>query len=301
MHARPICDGRLMAIRLTLGLLIPLALGQPSPSLAQVPLTQQNRPQIGVPAPAPSPLSGGAILEVPQRRPLLTASAELSHKASDYLHHNQLPYVGAQVLIDDAGNPKSVMLTGQVRTEFGKQDAERKVRASLDDPNVAIRNQIEVNTALASRPMLNQGLNNELDLNPVLLACWRGTAPRPDTFKWLGGCANPRFVAKTMELCLRKAGDGGFAVTFQNLSASLPNFRDHTELVSSDGRNHLDLLSVGTFDTGEAFFLGHATYSTSWQCDLSESGGILTCRGSSSNDCNGKTWAQYTMHIDLTR
>ncbi|MGA9721744.1 MAG: hypothetical protein WBQ86_04770, partial [Candidatus Binatus sp.] len=103
------------------------------------------------------------------------------------------------------------------------------------------------------------------------------------------------------ELCLRKAGNGGFAVTFQNLSASLPNFRDHTELVSSDGKNHIDLLSVGTFDTGHAFLLGHATYSTSWQCDLSASDGILTCRGSSSNDCNGKTWALYTMHIDLTR
>jgi hypothetical protein len=288
-----------MAIRLTLGSLTLLALAQPAASFAQIPLTQQSQSQIGVPAPAPSP-RGGAVLEMPQKRSSLRADAELSRRASEYLHHHRLPYVDAQVQVDDAGIAKSVVLTGQVRTDFGKQDAERKVRASLDDPNVVIRNQIEVNTAIASRPMVHQGVNNELNLNPVFLACWRGTAPRPDTFKWIGGCPQPHFVAKTMELCLRKDGDSGLAVTFQNLSAPLANFRDHTELVSSDGRNHIDLLSVGGFISGNAFSLDHATYSTSWQCDLSESDRVLTCRGSSSNDCNGKTWARYTMHIDLT-
>ena len=292
----------LITIRLTLSLSFLLTLTQPPPSLAQIPMVQQSEPQVGVPTSAPSPRSGGEVLEVPQRRPHLThltANAELSHETGEYLHHNRLPYVDVQVLVDDKGNVRSVVLTGQVHTEFGKQDAERKVHTALNDENAVIRNQIEVNAAGVSRSLVHQG--SEVNLNPIFLACWRGTAPRPDTLNWIGGCPRPVFVAKTMELCVRKAEEGGFAVSFQSLSASLPNFRDNTELVSSDGRNRIDLLSVGTFDPGNALFVGHAAYRTTWHCELTESNGVLTCVGASSNDCNRRLWAQYTVHIDLRR
>jgi hypothetical protein len=289
----------LTTVRLALSLSILLASAQLAPSLAQIPLSE---PQVGVPASAPSSRGGGEVLEVPQRHSHLTTNAahlttnaELSDGAGDYLHHNRLPYVNVQVLVDDKGNVGLVVLTGQVHTEFGKQDAERKVRTALDDWNVVIRDQIEVIAAGTSRSLVHQG--GELNLNPIFLACWRGTAPRPDTLNWKGGCPPPYFVAKTMELCVRKAEEGGFTVTFQSLSASLPNFRDNTELVSSDGRNRIDLLSVGTFDPGN----NHAAYSTTWHCGLSESSGVLTCAGASSNECNGRLWVQYTVHIDLRR
>jgi hypothetical protein len=258
-------------------------------------MVHQSEPQIGAPASTPSPRGGGEVLEVPQRRSHLTTNLKLSHQAGEFLHHNRLPYVEVQVLVDDKGNVRSVVLSGRVRTEFGRQDAERKVHTALNETNAVIRNQIEVNEAEASRSLVHQ--SSELNLNPIFIACWRGTAPRPDTLNWIGGCPRPVFVAKTMELCVKKAEEGGFAVTFQSLSASLPNFRDNTELISSDGRNRIDLLSFGTFDPGN----DRAAYTTTWHCELTESSGVLTCLGASSNKCNGRLWAHYTVHIDLRR
>jgi len=68
----------------------------------------------------------------------------LSSDASDYLHDHQLPNVNAQVLRGQAGTVSAVVLTGEVATEFGKQDAARKVRDLLNDPTVEVRNQIEI-------------------------------------------------------------------------------------------------------------------------------------------------------------
>jgi len=138
-----------MAIRFGLMPLALLALARPLPSFAQVPLTQQ-RPQIEVSAPEAAP-QGGSVLEVPRKLPHLTADAELSRMASEDLHNHLLPYVHAQVLSDETGKARSVVLTGQVRTKFGKRYAERKVRASLGDPNIVIRNQIEVDTVVARK------------------------------------------------------------------------------------------------------------------------------------------------------
>ena len=51
---------------------------------------------------------------------------------------------------DDAGTLESVVLTGQVRTAFGKQDAERKVHDALGVSTIAVSNQIEVNRDLVA-------------------------------------------------------------------------------------------------------------------------------------------------------
>ena len=139
-----------MAIRFGLMPLALLALAHPLPSFAQVPLTQQSRPQIVAPAPEPSP-QGGGVLELPQKFRHLTADAELSRMATEDLHNHLLPDVDAQVLSDAAGKARSVVLTGQVRSKFGKQYAERKVRDSLGDPNVIIKNQIEVDIVVAPK------------------------------------------------------------------------------------------------------------------------------------------------------
>ncbi len=89
-----------------------------------------------------------ASLESPVPRSL--PNSQLSHSLTEYLHHHRLPYVDALVL-DDKGAPSSVMLSGRVRTETGKQDAESKARNYLDDPEVSIRNQIILDSALASK------------------------------------------------------------------------------------------------------------------------------------------------------
>lgn len=204
------------------------------------------------------------------------------------------------MLRDDGGNAKSVLLTGQVRADFGRQDAERKVRDFLDRPSLAIRNQIEVNGKLASKTDIMPGHQNELELNPVFLGCWRGTNSRDDTEQWLGGCPQAFRAPVTEELCLRKDRDAGFAITYQNASSPLPNFRDHTELVSSNGSHSIGLRSVGSYDTG-LFASWHITYSALWNCDLEGNGSGLACRSSGFQYCNGRPWVRQPLHVTLQR
>jgi hypothetical protein len=68
---------------------------------------------------------------------------------SDYLHNHRLPLVGVQYT-NAADGARQVVLYGYVATKFGKSDAEKKVRAIIDDPNVAIVNRIEVRPEIAS-------------------------------------------------------------------------------------------------------------------------------------------------------
>ncbi len=78
------------------------------------------------------------------------ADAALSRKASEYLHQHLLPHVNAQVFTDKAGKPGSVVLSGQVRTAFGKHDAESKVRDALRVSTVAVSNQIQIHRDLSA-------------------------------------------------------------------------------------------------------------------------------------------------------
>jgi len=76
----------------------------------------------------------------------------LSGDLSRYLHHNRLPYVDAVVLSNRTGEPSSMVLSGSVRTETGKRDAELKSRDFLGGTQCRITNRIKVNAALASAP-----------------------------------------------------------------------------------------------------------------------------------------------------
>jgi hypothetical protein len=90
---------------------------------------------------------------------------------SEYLHHERLPYVDAQVLRGDRGEANSVVLRGQVHTAFGKQDAERKVRAFLGESPLAIENQISVMGEIPKHQPKASASQNEMDLEPALLGC----------------------------------------------------------------------------------------------------------------------------------
>jgi hypothetical protein len=79
----------------------------------------------------------------------------LSRNLSDYLHHNRLPYVEALVLSDQTGEPTKLILSGRVRTDMGKRDAESKARDYLDAPDITIRNGIILDQQLASKTSAN--------------------------------------------------------------------------------------------------------------------------------------------------
>lgn len=65
--------------------------------------------------------------KVPRTEAVVTDPA-LSHDVTQYLHRNQLPLVTAQVQRDKANNVKTLVFSGQVKSLFGKEDAELKAR-----------------------------------------------------------------------------------------------------------------------------------------------------------------------------
>jgi hypothetical protein len=71
----------------------------------------------------------------------------------------------------------SVVLSGQVRTEFGKQDAEQKVRDFLHVARLEIHNKIAVNAQLASRPEA-EGPGPQITLPAAFRGCWKLVSDR---------------------------------------------------------------------------------------------------------------------------
>jgi hypothetical protein len=74
----------------------------------------------------------------------------LSRDLSDYLHQHHLPFVDANVFCSGSGRPNLVRLSGQVRTEHGKEDAETKSDDFLNQPGLRMQNHIEVDAGLTS-------------------------------------------------------------------------------------------------------------------------------------------------------
>jgi hypothetical protein len=87
----------------------------------------------------------------PPPAPLKDATVDQSQSraVSDYLKSHHLPLVGAQVLTAPGGQ-RQVILFGYVATQYGKSDAETRVRKYLADSNLAIDNRITVSPELAS-------------------------------------------------------------------------------------------------------------------------------------------------------
>jgi len=178
----------------------------------------QSQPQIEVPALKPS--SGGKpVLELPSKGPHLIADRDLSRKITQQLDRDGLPQVNAQVF-EKADDTKSVVLTGQVRTELSKHEAERKVRDLLKGSTVAIWNQIKVNPEIDSASPPITAHQNELEIPRVgfisrrLLGCWSGTtAGKPATWQTLSEAGSRLgYHADQLGLCLTWR-DGKLEVT----------------------------------------------------------------------------------------
>ena len=118
----------------------------PQPSVgaqtSSPPQSQEENPAPAAPAPPPHPkaVSRSALND------------RLSSTLSQYLHQHHLPFVDAMVFSNADGRPTSVKLSGQVRTEHGKEDAATKSGDFLNEPRLRIQNHIEVDASLASSP-----------------------------------------------------------------------------------------------------------------------------------------------------
>ncbi|MGC1398361.1 hypothetical protein [Candidatus Binatus sp.] len=102
------------------------------------PESQLENPAPAAPAPHPRAISRSVLDE--------HASSDLS----EYLHQHHLPFVDAMVFSNASGRPTLVKLSGQVRTDRGKEDAETKSSDFLNASGVRIQNHIEVDPTIAS-------------------------------------------------------------------------------------------------------------------------------------------------------
>ena len=116
----------------------PAAPSQPSGG-SQASSPPQENPVPAETAPAPHPRASRSVL-----------SEHMSSELSAYLHQHHLPFVDAMVFTTASGRATSVKLSGQVRTEHGKEDAAIKSSDFLNEPGVRIQNHIEVDAGLAS-------------------------------------------------------------------------------------------------------------------------------------------------------
>jgi hypothetical protein len=254
--------------------------------------------------PMPAKRAPGNALQIPSyprqpRAAVSTVDEALSREASDYLHHHRLPFVRAQVSRNASGAVDSAVLSGQVATDFGKQDAARKVRGFLNRSQLEVRNEIEVQPDLQSRQITSNQVHS---IPQAFFGCWRGTSQPSDSAQYLGGCPRAFEIPETQELCFRKVGDGGFEIAFQSASSELPNFRDHTDLISSQGDSRVDLSDTGSYNMlGTFLFSQQVTFSGASQCDLSPDKESLACRGSTLFRCAGVPWYQTTGRIVMRR
>ncbi len=198
----------LRRITIRLGLILLFLLIQAPSALSSDPTpTIQNQSQSGAPAPRPASRS-------PRKRSQSSPAQELSRKLTEQLHDDRMPYVNAQVSIDRTGNPKSIVLTGQVETEAGKLDAENKARGFFKDSTVVMENRIGINPDLTSTLPRLTGHQNDLEIPQVgyisklFIGCWSGmTAAKPVTWQNLSSDADRLgYHADHLGLCLTWLG-----------------------------------------------------------------------------------------------
>ncbi len=76
-----------------------------------------------------------------------------SERVTRFLHHHNLPLVGAQV-IDNNDGSRELHLFGFVATEYGKQDAQQKALKYLGDNTIQVVNSIQINPSIEKmRPL----------------------------------------------------------------------------------------------------------------------------------------------------
>ncbi|HEY2106672.1 MAG TPA: hypothetical protein VGH29_12840, partial [Candidatus Binataceae bacterium] len=82
----------------------------------------------------------------------------------------------------------------------------------------------------------------------AFFGCWSGTSQPSDSSVYLGGCPHGDEVSENQKLCFTRVGDNGYQIASQSAAAALPNFQDHTELISSQGKGIVNLSDVGSYD-----------------------------------------------------
>jgi len=296
-------------VALAAGMLLGLMLSgttsaQMTQSLPQLPMGSQRARPSAIPTSSNS-------LQIPSQHiplrgqrggePQQNFDRNLSEAVTNYLHRSRLPYVDAKISVDSSGIATTAVLSGQVRTQTGKEDAEKKLRDFVHDANLRIDNHIELNPELASTRVPPPNQTQEIPLPPVFYGCWGGTSLASDDSEYLGGCERGYEVPTTYELCFRRVGAAGYEITHQSAASDLPEFQQHTTLASSDGAGHLTLKAFGSYRILGIFSSSFITFNDDSECDLVDGDRALMCHDTSLYRCDGIPWYREIGHLKMHR
>jgi hypothetical protein len=193
-------------------------------------------------------------LQIPQQPPPASSALTLpaqsmldaarSRGATDYLHSHRLPFVTAKVF-SRAGEPASLTLSGQVATEFGREDAERKALKflSVGTQRMALDNQIQVEPNLATREIPPGDQNSVLKLPRVFNGCWELVNDQQNGPVRLqpGAPEGCLYTHDSGRFCYQRGADGNYVPSFSSLRLTPGLYGTQTEqwsrleLVSTDG------------------------------------------------------------------
>ena len=238
----------LAAILLLANVLVANAISGDSPPPVQAPM---QMPMQTVPTmPAPSQKNE---LQIPQQQPPASSALTLpaqsmldtarSRGATEYLHSHRLPFVTVKVFSDASGAPASLTLSGQVASEFGREDAERKALKFLASQRLALDNQIQVEPNLATRTIPPGNQNSVLKLPGVFNGCWELVNDRQNGPVRLqpGAPEGCLYTHDSGRFCYQRGADGNYVPSFSSLRLTPGLYGTQTEqwsrleLVSTDG------------------------------------------------------------------
>jgi hypothetical protein len=272
--------------------------------MAQPTHAQENELHI----PRQTPPSSGSLTLPAQSM----VDAARSRDATNYLHSHRLPFVTAKVYRDAKGAPAFLMLAGNVATEFGKADAERKVRDFLGVPDLALANQIQINPGIGTgnNPAPKQG--GELKLPSVFKGCWELVNDRQDGPVHLlpGARTGCVYTQDSGRFCYQRTAAGEYAPTFSSLrlKAGLYGHQadewSRVELLSTDGvaamrmrflLHHSD--SAGVLPFG---FSSREAIDETHELSCRVSGDTMYCEDRELGNLGGQPWCE-AMHSDEFR
>ena len=192
-------------------------------------------------------------LQIPQQLPPASGALTLpaqsmldearSRGTTDYLHSHRLPFVTAKVFSRASGEPASLTLSGQVATQFGREDAERKALKFLGMQRLALDNQIQVEPNLATREITPGNQNSVLKLPSVFNGCWELVNDRQNGPVHLqpGASEGCVYTHDSGRFCYQRGADGNYVPSFSSLRLTPGLYGTQTEqwsrleLVSTDG------------------------------------------------------------------
>jgi hypothetical protein len=237
----------LLAAIVLLALFAIVAMAGQSPPATQAPMQIPMQTAPAIPAPGQK-----NELQIPQQSPPASSSLTLpaqsmldaarSRDATDYLHSHRLPFVTAKVF-SRGGEPASLTLSGQVATEFGREDAEHKALKFLGTQGLAIDNQIQLEPNLATREIPPANQNSVLKLPSVFNGCWELVNDQQNGPVRLqpGASEGCVYTHDSGRFCYQRGADGNYVPSFSSLRLTPGLYGTQTEqwsrleLVSTDG------------------------------------------------------------------